>query len=301
MNEEKRNKNTGMVATAMTEGYDYSVVRRMNGRAGVATQNGGKGIAFEVMYGDKKNSTNVFKPEGYLTKLTKSSTATQADLVTMKGNKVVERIQCKDTPSISGTWKTLDQVRNGKYRTTQLVGTSESAAAFNEKASASGVTKQMKDSGISTKDTTRISNKYNQAGSVTGMGNIVKASAKAGGIMSGGIAAVESLVNGDSFSEAAGNVTSNTLKGAGTAAASTATFELSTAVLVSLPVPIPVKVAFAATSSILAGTVTGEVLDSVCEDIGDGVEKIVENVSDTVFDITSEVTDVLETFFYLLF
>lgn len=301
MNGEKRNKNMGMAATAMTEGYDYSVVRRMNGRAGVATPNGGKGIAFEIMYGDKMNGANAFKSEKCLTKLTKSSTATQADLVTMKGNKVVERIQCKDTPSISGTRKTLDQVRSGKYRATQLVGTSESAAAFNEKASASGVTKRMMDSGISTKDTTRISNKYNQMGSMTGMENIIKSSAKVGGVMSGGIAAVESLVNGDSFLEAAGNVTSNTLMGAGKAAVSTAAFELSTVALVSLPVPIPAKAALAATSSILAGTVAGEVLDSVCEDIGDGVEKIVGDVSDAVFDIASGVTDALETFFYLLF
>ena len=76
---------------------------------------------------------------------------------------------------------------------------------------------------------------------------------------------------------------------------------MSTVALVSLPVPITAQAALAATSSILAGTVAGEVLDSVCEDIGDGVEKIVGGVSDAVFDIASGVTDALETFFYLLF
>ena len=46
---------------------------------------------------------------------------------------------------------------------------SESAAAFNAKALLKGVTKVMKDSGISTKDTTRVSNKFNGVQSSTGI------------------------------------------------------------------------------------------------------------------------------------
>lgn len=301
MSEEKRTPNMGLAATAMMESYDHSVASRMHGRAGAATQSGGKGIAFEIMYCDKKNGANILMQDQCLTKMTNSSTATQADLVTMKGNKVVERIQCKDTPSISGTRKTIDQVKSGKYRSTQLVGTSESAATFNEKASAAGVTKKMEDSGISTKDTTRISNKYNQVSSLEGMGNIVKSSAKAGGIIGGGIAAVQSLANGDSLSETAGNVTANALKGSGTAAASTAVFELSTAGMAALPIPVPAKIAIATVGSALSGTVAGEVLDSVCEDVGDEVQRVVEDVTDTVYDIGSDIADSLETLFYLLF
>ena len=70
---------------------------------------------------------------------------------------------------------------------TQLVGTSESAAAFNAKAPSQGVTKVMKDSGISTKDTTRVSNKFNGVQSSTGIANAAKSSAKLGGAFGGGM------------------------------------------------------------------------------------------------------------------
>lgn len=54
----------------------------------------------------------------------------------------------------------------------------------------------MKDSGISTKDTTRVSNKFNGVQSSTGIANAAKSSAKLGGAFGGGMAAVESIVNG---------------------------------------------------------------------------------------------------------
>ena len=159
MNENKE-KTAGNLANSVVEGYDYSVAVRMSGRAGAYSPTGGKGNAFEVMYSDKKNLSNLLKPDTTTT-LTNSSTARQVDLVTKKGNRIIERIQCKDTPSAKGTMDTIKRVQNGQYRTTQLVGTSESAAAFNAKAPSQGVTKVMKDSGISTKDTTRVSNKFN--------------------------------------------------------------------------------------------------------------------------------------------
>lgn len=169
MNENKE-KTAGNLANSVVEGYDYSVAVRMSGRAGAYSPTGGKGNAFEVMYSDKKNLSNLLKPDTTTT-LTNSSTARQVDLVTKKGNRIIERIQCKDTPSAKGTMDTIKRVQNGQYRTTQLVGTSESAAAFNAKAPSQGVTKVMKDSGISTKDTTRVSNKFNGVQSSTGIAN----------------------------------------------------------------------------------------------------------------------------------
>lgn len=132
MNENKE-KTAGNLANSVVEGYDYSVAVRMSGRAGAYSPTGGKGNAFEVMYSDKKNLSNLLKPDTTTT-LTNSSTARQVDLVTKKGNRIIERIQCKDTPSAKGTMDTIKRVQNGQYRTTQLVGTSESAAAFNAKA-----------------------------------------------------------------------------------------------------------------------------------------------------------------------
>lgn len=202
MNENKE-KTAGNLANSVVEGYDYSVAVRMSGRAGAYSPTGGKGNAFEVMYSDKKNLSNLLKPDTTTT-LTNSSTARQVDLVTKKGNRIIERIQCKDTPSAKGTMDTIKRVQNGQYRTTQLVGTSESAAAFNAKAPSQGVTKVMKDSGISTKDTTRVSNKFNGVQSSTGIANAAKSSAKLGGAFGGGMAAVESIVNGDDLSTTTG-------------------------------------------------------------------------------------------------
>lgn len=220
MNENKE-KTAGNLANSVVEGYDYSVAVRMSGRAGAYSPTGGKGNAFEVMYSDKKNLSNLLKPDTTTT-LTNSSTARQVDLVTKKGNRIIERIQCKDTPSAKGTMDTIKRVQNGQYRTTQLVGTSESAAAFNAKAPSQGVTKVMKDSGISTKDTTRVSNKFNGVQSSTGIANAAKSSAKLGGAFGGGMAAVESIVNGDDLSTTTGNVASGALKGSVSGAAGTA-------------------------------------------------------------------------------
>ena len=105
MNENKE-KTAGNLANSVVEGYDYSVAVRMSGRAGAYSPTGGKGNAFEVMYSDKKNLSNLLKPDTTTT-LTNSSTARQVDLVTKKGNRIIERIQCKDTPSAKGTMDTI--------------------------------------------------------------------------------------------------------------------------------------------------------------------------------------------------
>ena len=79
-----KKKQQGNLANSVVEGYDYSVAVRMSGRAGAYSPTGGKGNAFEVMYSDKKNLSNLLKPDTTTT-LTNSSTARQVDLVTKKG------------------------------------------------------------------------------------------------------------------------------------------------------------------------------------------------------------------------
>ena len=137
----------GGLKTAAEDIYDASVISRMTGRCGAATQTGAKGIAFEIMYADKQNLLNVFKQE-LKTIQTKNPTATQVDLVTIcgDGNKVVERFQLKDIQSDSGMYNLINRVKSGDYRQAQLVGTDETAELYNVKAKAQGVTKTMKES-----------------------------------------------------------------------------------------------------------------------------------------------------------
>ena len=275
-----RENSIANVITMALEGYDYSVASRMAGRAGSSSPIGGKGNALEIMYADKKNLENVFKPGNLKTQLTKSSTATQADLITMNGSKVFERIQCKDTSSISGTAKTIKQVQSGQYRPTQLVGTTESAAAYNAKASQCGISKVMKDSGISTKDTSRISNKFNGVTSTTGIGNMVGTSAKLGGTLSGTFALADSLISGDDFSETTRNVTSSALKGATSSAVSTATAEGTLVALAAAPIPLGAKIIIAAGTSLLASSVTSELTGDICDGIAEVASDIADGVSD---------------------
>lgn len=278
MNENKE-KTAGNLANSVVEGYDYSVAVRMSGRAGAYSPTGGKGNAFEVMYSDKKNLSNLLKPDTTTT-LTNSSTARQVDLVTKKGNRIIERIQCKDTPSAKGTMDTIKRVQNGQYRTTQLVGTSESAAAFNAKAPSQGVTKVMKDSGISTKDTTRVSNKFNGVQSSTGIANAAKSSAKLGGAFGGGMAAVESIVNGDDLSTTTGNVASGALKGSVSGVAGTAASEATMAALAAAPIPLAAKVVIGIGAGMFAGSVASDVISDVCDGVGDIVSGIVDGIGD---------------------
>ena len=288
MKQENNNDLGNMVALVM-EAYDYAVAARMAGRAGSYSPIGGKGNAFEIMYMDQKNLENLCNVENLKTQLTKSSTATQVDLVTMNGSKVFERIQCKDTPSISGTAKTIQQVKNGQYRGAQLVGTTESASAYNREAIKSGVLKQMKDSGISTKDTARISNKFNGVASTTGVSNIISSSAKLGGALSGTFALADSIISGDDFEETTKNVATSALKGAASSAVGTAIGETTMLTLATIPMPLPAKAAIVLGTTFLGGTIASEIAEDLC----DGIGEIVGDVADGIGDIFDSIFGIL--------
>ena len=282
MNENKE-KTAGNLANSVVEGYDYSVAVRMSGRAGAYSPTGGKGNAFEVMYSDKKNLSNLLKPDTTTT-LTNSSTARQVDLVTKKGNRIIERIQCKDTPSAKGTMDTIKRVQNGQYRTTQLVGTSESAAAFNAKAPSQGVTKVMKDSGISTKDTTRVSNKFNGVQSSTGIANAAK-SGQTMVLVSHDMSFVAQVADKVLFLDKgriieSGNVASGALKGSVSGAAGTAASEATMAALAAAPIPLAAKVVIGIGAGMFAGSVASDVISDVCDGVGDIVSGIVDGIGD---------------------
>lgn len=204
-----------------THAYDANVVSRMAGRCGAYTATGSKGIAFEILYTDKNNIENALKNMGKnlksKTKFTKSPNAQTVDLITIDQNtgKVLERIQCKNVTSPSGVKQVVDAVKDGKYNSAQLVGTSEAAEMFNNKAVKEGITKEMKDSGISSEVAERIADKA--LGNTTKLSCIGKSAGKAagiGGFVDGGFALVESVYNGDDAYHTISNVATESAKGA---------------------------------------------------------------------------------------
>lgn len=287
------NKSVNNFITLLHEGYDVSVAMRMIGRAGSKTVTGGKGIALEVMVSDLYNAENILKGKGYHTGFTHSSTATQVDLITMNGKKIVERIQCKDTSSLTGISKTLQQVESGKYNAAKMVGTTETAQLFNIKAASKGINKVMKDSGISTKDTTRISNKLNGVISPVGMGKIALQSAKIGGAISGGIAVVETITNGDDIEDPFAHISTNIIKGSVTSGIGTLASEGTILALAAAPVPIVVKGVIGIGMGICAGTVIGDISSELCEEAGNFIAGMIDPIVDVTAGVADTATDVV--------
>ena len=198
MKKEKKVNPVSSAGSVITSTYDKSVIMR-------AAQRGGKcpnlkGHITEVLTVDKinRNPLNILK--GKKAALTKSSTAVRDDIIVKQGEKVVKRIQVKDTPkSITDT---VRRVKNGQYRGTNLVGTKETAAAYEKAVASMGkkgktVTQKMSSNGISS-DTTAFLSKQALGGSLKGTGKqLIKASSKSaafGGVISGGISGIGNLV-----------------------------------------------------------------------------------------------------------
>lgn len=270
-------------------GYEASVMCRMQGRAGAYTVKGAPGNALEIIANDKANIKNIYKLDT-VTKLTKSSTATQIDAVTMKGGKVLERIQYKDTTSIAGIQKTLKQVESGKYRQAQLKGTKETAEKFNHLARERGITKRMDSTGISSKTTKRIGDKFTgQTPKLKSVGNAVKTSATLTAGVTAGIEIVRSIANGDSAGDCASHVVSKTSENVITAAATTAaaevTFGMASSLLATSAIPVVGPLVAAGAIAIGTGAVVGELTDGVFDDIGDCVGEAITNVGDAISDV----------------
>ncbi|MCR5798120.1 MAG: hypothetical protein K6G63_09435 [Eubacterium sp.] len=204
-----------LVAESVVEAYETSVIAQMSGRAGSATANGAKGIAFEVLYKDMKNLENcfcIFKPAERFS-LSLSSTDELADLiVTSKDAGVIRFIQCKDGTSDSQIRKILQQVLEGKYDNASLVGTKECAAEFNRLAAAKGIDARMVDSGISTKTTMQIAEKA-VGGNIVTLAKAAVKSGCVGGALCGAVSAIESVINGDTVPQIMGNVSIDALNG----------------------------------------------------------------------------------------
>lgn len=171
--------------------YESSVIMRAVDRAGRNPHL--KGHIHEILVKDAKNFRNVFN--GSQTELTKSTTAKTVDLITKNGGKVVERLQLKDTLSKSGIDKTVKQVLNGQYRSTQLVGTKETTNLVNRALEKAGAAKRMTSSGVSSNTTTTLAQRAGASGSGT-LGTAVFQSAKSGGALGAGIGVGIELATG---------------------------------------------------------------------------------------------------------
>lgn len=222
--------NAGHGAVVTKTAYEGTVIARAVARAGRNPHL--KGHIHEILVQDSRNVRNLLTMNGASTSLTKSTTAGTVDLVTTKGGKVIERIQVKDVTSRSGIDKLVKQCADGKYRSAQLVGSEESAQAFNKAAEKAGISKRMTSTGVSSNSTEAMAQRAGATGSGT-LGSAMSQAAKSGGaagaIIGGGVAAVKGcidLMEGRAdAAEVAGTVVKASAKGgvSGAAAGAAAT------------------------------------------------------------------------------
>ena len=274
--ESGREKNTSGSATVASNStvvgkqiYENNVAKRalQRGNCGNNPQRL-KGIAHEVMFQDKQN----INPKNILTGKKASQTlktnAVRDDLLVKQGRSIVKREQLKDTISPSGISKTIKQAKEHKYQRTNLYGTVETTAKYNEAASQiPGGIQQMKSTGISSEDTARIAKK---AIGVKDIKNEIPTIAKSSQSAAKGGAAVSAIVetvnsgiqvaNGDkTVTEAAVSVANEAAIGATTAAVSDATATATTILLATTPAaPVAGPVGIAAGAG--AGYITDKTL-----------------------------------------
>ena len=243
-----------------------------------------KGHIHEVLIQDARNARNLLGMNGASTHLTKSTTASTVDLVTMRGGKVIERIQVKDVTSQSGINKLVKQCADGKYRSAKLIGSEESTQLFNKAAEKAGISKRMTSSGVSSKTSTSLAQRAGAAGSGTlgsAMAQAARSGGAAGAVIGAGVEAVRSVVdwsNGDADGlEVAGRVTKAAAKGgvsgAAAGAAATAAGAGAAAAVTALGVTGGAAVVATVGAPLLVavgvGYVASEVFDGVCDFLSD--------------------------------
>lgn len=287
-------KNLGIGSEIAREGYEASVVHRMTGRAGAKPPKGSPGIALEIMATDKRNMKDLLKPDT-VTKLTKSSTATQVDAVTMKAGKVKGRIQYKDCVSSAGTRKIANQAEANKYQQAQLWGTIEGTDKYNALAQKRGISKRMHSTGISHNSTQRVGDKFTkQPIKAASLGDAVKNSTAIAVGITAATEVVKSVANGDSVGECTANVVSKGAESAVTASAAAVAGEVagSIAAVTSAPAVVPAAIGIGAAT--VAAKVVGEVTDGAFDEIGENIGLAVDNIGYTVEDAVDNIGDTVE-------
>ena len=284
--------------------YEGTVNARVVERVGNLPTSQRKGIAHEIIYANKLNVT---RPDLGVTKLSANTNAIRDDLVSIKDGVVTHRAQLKDTTSISGVKKTLNQGASGKYSGTNLMGTKETTELYNQ-ATKNMPAQKMSSTGISSKDTSRIVESF--SGKMPSLENIAHNSTRAGSfgaVASVAVGAVEDIANSESGEEMLAHATANGARGfasgyVGSAAATVATTATAAgfASVPALAAAAPVVAAVAPVAAgIAAATVAGKVVmdatdgevKEVLEDIGRGVGEVVSDVGDAADEIVYQVMD----------
>ena len=178
--------------TVVKEAYECKAGLEAVKRVGDLSPDKLKGVVHEVMFKDRFNLKNVFS--GKKAVLSSSRQAIRDDILIQDGKKIVERLQLKDTPKSVGD--VARRVRQGQYRATKLVGTEETAKAYNQVAAKQGIGKSMRSSKISTNTTERVAAKVK--GSMPSAESLLhgaKQAGKAGAVVAAGIAAATSAVD----------------------------------------------------------------------------------------------------------
>ena len=250
MNQNKQDNHAVQGMTAAREAYEYAAGREALERVGNLPTDKLKGVVHEVIFKDQFNLKNAFSGEKAV--LSRSRQAIRDDVLIQDGKKIVERLQLKDTSKSVGD--VVRRVKQGQYRATKLLGTEETAKAYNQVATKQGIGKSMRSSKISTNTTERVAAKVK--GSMPSAKSLLhgaKQAGKAGAIVSAGIAAATSAVdyfNGEiDEKEAAAKVVSAGVAGyAGGAAGAVASSVTAAAVSSGLA---------AATATTLGGAVAG--------------------------------------------
>lgn len=183
-------KNETNSASAGTKGlYEATVKYRALQRAGANPNLNGH--ILEIMGGDKTNLNPLNWVNGVSEKLTASTTAKTVDAVVMKGGKVIERIQYKDTAKSIA--ETIRKVQNGQYASATLKGTTETARKFNEMAAKMGIAKRMQDTGISSETTKALGRACGACKGVS-LTKAAMVSARSGGIWGAAIGGTVSAI-----------------------------------------------------------------------------------------------------------
>lgn len=302
MNKDQKNyeSNVSTGLNSVQTIYEGSVDARVVERAGNLASSQSKGIAHEIMYADKLNVT---RPELGVTKLSTKTNAVRDDLVSVKDGVVKYRAQLKDTVSSSGVNKTVTQGMNGKYQGTNFMGTKETTELYNA-ATKNTAAQKMSSTGISSKDTSRITESF--SGKMPSLDNIAHNSSRAGSfgaVASVAVGAVEDIVNSESGDEMLAHAAANGVRGfasgyVGSAAATVATSAtaagiasvpaLAAAPLVAVAAPVAAGIVAATIAGMVVMDATDGEVKEVLEDIGRGVGDF---ISDTADDVAYKVVD----------
>lgn len=317
-------KNFGTESAVGLELYEAIVAQETLDRVGNC-QNG-KGVAHEIMYRDKCNIDPANILAGKRTELTRSTTAIRDDLIVKQDNHVVGRMQLKDTPA--SVQKTLQQASSHKYAGTNLMGTKETTALYNEKAAArvargGAEPQKMTSTGISSRDTERVANKaLGQPTSFEGILSGAATAAKTAAVLSAAVTAVGLL--GDEENHSFEEVVQETAKSAAVGTASGAAGVVGGEAVANLVGKIAAPVF--PTAAIIGGTIAAaEVAATVAKPtvegivdaisckmpelalygLQEGVEDLVEKgqeslewISDTICDVVESVVDFVDGLFW---